>query len=258
MFDFQEWWCQIDWSATGSMLAGIGTCVAAGFAVFIAIKQNNLTREIAVKQNDLTKQIAEKQIKQTELAQKIALYDKRYEIYLLFTQYLSYGGMLAHTIKDLDTKNNLMLIESIYYTNSSDRELLTNKLANLAGNIKDPQKVAMKWMQEAAGLHSAIADEYIKDSNDFNKIYKNLENLDYEFSEKQIQKAKMSEFCFPEEISKYVIQYISLLFSWTAYEKKCLDAASITECYKKICEAKIVNKMKVFLKISYDEVSMEN
>ena len=247
MNTFQEWWYQIDWSATGSMLAGIGTCVAAGFAILIAKKQN-----------DLTKQISEKQIRQTELDQKIALYDKRYVIYSLFTQYLSYGGMLAHTEKDLDTKKNLMFIESIYYTNTSDREFLTNKLANLAGNIKGPQKTAMKWIQEAAGLHSSIADEYIKDSNDFNKIYKKLENLDYEFSEKQIQKAKMSEFCFPKEISELVIQYISLLFSWSAYEKKCLDIVSIKECYRKICEEKIVCKMKTFLTISYDEVTMGN
>lgn len=244
---FQEWWYQIDWSATGSMLAGIGTLIAAGFAFFIAMKQN-----------ELTKQIAEKQIKQTELAQKISLYDKRYEVYTLFSQYLLYAGMLSHIIKDLDVKNNLMFIESIYFTNTADRELLTNKLANLAGNIKAPQNAAMMWMQETVGLHSSVADEYLKDSNDLNKIYKKLVNLDYEFSEKQIQKAKMSEFCFPKEISKLVIQYISLLFSWSAYEKKCLDIDSIKECYKKICEEKIVSKMKVFLTISYDEINMEN
>lgn len=247
MIVFQEWWSQIDWSATGSMLAGIGTCVAAVFAILIAMKQNKLTKEIS-----------EKQIKQTELDQKIALYDKRYEIYSLFKQYLFYGGILAHIKKDLDTKNNLLLIESIYYTNTADRELLTNKLANLTGNMDNPQKATMKWIQEAAGLHSSVTDEYTKNSNDSNIIYKKLVNLDYEFSEKQIQKAKMSEFCFPNEISKYIIQYISLLFSWNAYEKKCLDIESITKCYNKICEEKIVSKMKEFLKLSYDEVSMEN
>lgn len=247
MIVFQEWWSQIDWSATGSMLAGIGTCVAAVFAILIAMKQNKLTKEIS-----------EKQIKQTELDQKIALYDKRYEIYSLFKQYLLYGGILAHTIKDLDTKNNLMFIESIYYTNTADRELLMNKLANLSGNINNPKNATMKWIQEAAGLHSSVADKYIKDTNDLNITYKKLVNLDYEFSEKQIQKAKMSEFCFPNEISKYVIQYISLLFSWNAYEEKCLDIDSITKCYKKICEEKIVSKMKVFLKLSYDEISIKN
>lgn len=238
-----NWWSQIDWSATGSMICGIGTCVA----IFFAYK-------IAKKQNELTKQIAEKELKQTELNQKIALYDKRYEIYSLFTQYLFYGKSLSITIKELDDKTNLQILESIYFTNSADRELLTNKLSHIVLQWDSPEKAAYNWMAEQLGIKNSLSKNKEMDSNDVQRLYNKLRNLDYEFSDQQIRKAKMSEFCYPEDISKYVIRYISLLFSWNAYEKKKLDTQAIKECYNEITQNNIISKMKELLKISSDEI----
>lgn len=244
MLKLLEWFNQIDWSATGSMIGGIGTCIAIGFAVWIAHKQNVLS-----------KAIAEKQIKQTELDQKIALYDKRYEVYSLFNQYLFFGKMLSITIKDIDNETNSKIIEQIYYTNTADRELLTNKLTDLIKTVNNPNEAALNWMRNNLGISSNNSKQVERNPMDIQRTYNKLKNLDYEFSERQIQKAKMSEFCFPKEISKYVIEYISLLFNWSAYEKRQLDIKALLNCYNKITEEKIISKMKEYLTLSYEKIS---
>lgn len=104
MLKIIEWYYQIDWSATGSMIGGIGTCIAIGFAVWIAHKQNQLS-----------KTIAEKQIKQTELDQKIALYDKRYEVFQLFNKYFYIGNIFYNQKKELTSQMNKMIVEQIYF-----------------------------------------------------------------------------------------------------------------------------------------------
>lgn len=240
----QEVYSQIDWSATGSMLAGIGTCIAAVFAILIAHKQNKLTQ-----------QIAEKQLKQSELELKIALYDKRYEIYTNFSQYLSYAGLAKRMQKTLTPELNLMFIESIYSRNDENREVLSKKIGSLAKELSDQNKPAMLWMKKNAGLDMPTVQDYEQKAEEMKIIYKERENIDYEFSEQQIRKAKMSKFCYPEEISNYVIKYFSLLFSFDAYKNKKLDYDSLVKCYEEICKNKIIQKMEVLLKLSYDDVS---
>ena len=140
-----DWWSQRDWSATGSMLGGIGTCIAAIFACIIAKRQN-----------DLTKQISEKQFEQTKLDQKIALYDKRYEVYELFSKYIYIGNIFLHKRKDIPDEINKMIVEQIYFSNEEDRENLTNEFVNLAKILNDPQKQVVVQMTEIQGPYSKL------------------------------------------------------------------------------------------------------
>ena len=257
MIVFLDWWNQIDWSATGSMLSGIGTCIAAGLALFIAIKQGKLTKDIAYKQNELTKQIADKQIKQTELDQKIALYDKRYEIFQLFSQYIYVGNILSERKKELTPQMDATFIEQIYYDNKADRKSITEKLTELSKTVDDPQLQALVEMQKMTGIYSIKIENYNKSRIQLDKLYNQLRNLDYNFAEQQIRKIKMAEFCFPENIAKPIVTYISLIFSNEAYEKKKFDNDKIIKVFTEIKENKIFDKMKNLLKLSYDDVSRQ-
>ncbi len=249
MFDFQEWWYQIDWAATGSMLAGIGTCIAAGFAVFIAIKQNNLTKEIAMKQNELTVQIADKQLKQTELELKIALYDKRYTCYQLLSKYLYIGSIFKHQLKEIPNEIQKQIIETAYYKNEVDRESVAKELQSLHSYLANSQNSAIAWMQSATGLNSSIAENYERNKTRIMEVDRKLVNIDYEYSEKQIAIIRTAKFCFPMKISEPIIKYISLIFSWDAYEKKCLNRDEILKQYNEICEKKIVSQMESLMKL---------
>lgn len=125
-----DFYSQIDWSATGSMLGGIGTCIAAIFAILIAHRQNKVTQ-----------QIAEKQLKQSEHELKIALYDKRYEIYTNFSQYLYYAGLAKRMQKEPSVEQNLLFIESIYSKNDEDRIILTKKIGSLVKELNDSNEL---------------------------------------------------------------------------------------------------------------------
>lgn len=79
-------------------------------------------------------------------------------------------------------------------------------------------------------------------------------NLDYEYSERQIDIIKTAKFCFPDEIANPTIKYISLIFSWDAYEKKCLNEKEIIVAYDDICSKKIIASMENLLTLSYEEL----
>ena len=238
-----DWCSQRDWSATGSMLGGIGTCVAVFFAW-----------RIAKRQNELTKQISEKQFEQTKLGQKIALYDKRYEVYELFSKYIYIGNIFLNKRKDIPDEINKMIVEQIYFSNEEDREYLTNEFVNLAKILNDPQKQAVVQMTEIQGTYSKIVSEYNKSKSKIEHIHKKIENMDYTFAENQIAKIRMSEFCYPKEIAQLVIKYISLVFSQEAYQKHKLNEKEILSVFTEIQEKSIVSKMKSLLTLSYEEV----
>lgn len=249
-----DWWSQIDWSATGSMIGAIGTCIAAGIAVKIAIKQNEITKQIADEQNRIEKEIAEKQLKQAELEIKISLYEKRYICFQLLQKYLYIGGILKHKQKKIPPEIQQQIIESVYYTNEADRESLTNEIRSLYGYLSDSQNTAMAWMKEAAGVSSSIATEYEENKKKIAIVDKKLLNLDFEYSERQINTIKTARFCFPNEIAEPIIKYISLIFSWDAYEKKCLNEEAIINSYEDICSKMIIPKIEDLLKLSYNEL----
>ena len=246
MLPLFEWYYQIDWSATGSMIGGIGTCIAIGFACWIAHKQN-----------EITKQIAEKQIQQTELDQKISLYDKRYEVYQLFSNYIYIGNIFINQKKPLTPELNKMIVEQIYYNNEIDRETITKKIVNLEKTVNDPNKQVVANISKMIGMTSIIADEYNNKKSDFDETYKKLLNIDYTFAENQIRKIKMAEFCYPENISKPIIQYISLIFSPEAYEKHELNRDKILKIFKEIKKNKIYEEMKSLLKLSYEDIKTQ-
>lgn len=167
---------------------GIGTCIAAVFAVLIAYRQNKLTQ-----------QIAEKQLKQSELELKIALYDKRHEIYTNFSQYLYYAGFTKRMQKEPSAEQNLLFIESIYSKNDETRRILTKKISSLAKDLKDSNKSAMHWMKKTAGLNTKEAQEYEQKTEEMKIIFNELENIDYEFSEQQIKKLKCRNFAIQKK-----------------------------------------------------------
>src|SRR5574344_1342199 len=74
----------IDWNATGAMISAFAACMTTIMAIVIAYFQDKIT-----------KQIAEKEFEQTIRQQKIALYDKRYEIYRCFIKYYSYNTLIS-------------------------------------------------------------------------------------------------------------------------------------------------------------------
>lgn len=242
-----DWWSQIDWSATGSMISAIGTCVAAFFAYLIAKRQNKLTG-----------QIADKQFKQAELGQKIALYDKRYEVYSLFSKYIYIGNIFIHQKKELTPELNKMLLEQVYFDNESDREALTNKFVNLGKIVTDPQKQALAQMLLFQGTYSKNTAEYNKSKIEIGEIHKKIENMDYTFAEKQILKIRMAEFCYPIEIAIPIIKYISLIFSPEAYQKHELNRDKILSVFNEIKEKCITSKMKDLLKLSYENIDVSN
>lgn len=223
-----EWWSNIDWAATGSMISGLGACGAIVFAIFIAHKQNELTR-----------QIAEKQLKQADFELKMALYDKRYICYQLITKYLYIGGLYKHQLKEFSQEIQRQLIESVYYNNEVDREVLVKKLQSTTVNF----------------FKLTINDQCEKDKEKNAEVARKLLNIDYEYSEKQKSIIRTAKFCFPIEIADPINEYISLIFSWDAYEQKCLNQDKILKLYEYICTNKIVPQMEALLKISYEEMS---
>lgn len=254
MENIAVWGSQIDWSATGSMLGAIGTCIAAVIALWIAIKQNKITKQIADEQNRIEKEIAEKQLRQAELDQKIALYDKRFECYLLFNKFLYIGSWFSKLQKPLTEDLERQFINQIYYGNDSERDALAKQVGNIAKDLLSPTTSAIAQIQNFAGLKTPIGDKYIADEKLLEQMHLRLKNLDFDYAESQISKIKMSEFCFPTEISEIMIQYISLIFSYDAYENKKLDNDKIIEVYKEICNKQIVPRIKSYLNLASDEV----
>lgn len=243
LYSLNEWYSQIDWSATGSMLGAIGTCVAAFFAIVIAKRQN-----------DLTKKIADKQFEQAKLEMKITLYEKRFVCYQLLKKYLYIGNIFKHKQKEIPADIQQQIIESVYYSNEADRESLANEIRSLYGYLSDSQNSAMAWMKQAAGVDSKISRDYEKNKKRIAETNRKLLNLDYEYSERQISIIKTAKFCFPYEIANPAIKYISLVFSWDAYEKKCLNEKEIIVAYDDICSKKIIASMENLLTLSYEEL----
>lgn len=132
LYSLNEWYSQINWSATGSMLGAIGTCIAAFFAIVIAKRQN-----------DLTKKIADKQFEQAKLEMKITLYEKRFVCYQLLKKYLYIGNIFKHKQKEIPADIQQQIIESVYYSNEADRESLANEIRSLYGYLSDSQNSAM-------------------------------------------------------------------------------------------------------------------
>lgn len=243
LFSLNEWYSQIDWSATGSMLGAIGTCTAAFFAIVIAKRQN-----------DLTKKIADKQFEQAKLEMKITLYEKRFVCYQLLKKYLYIGNIFKHKQKEIPSDIQQQIIESVYYSNEADRESLANEIRSLYGYLSDSQNFAKAWMKQASGVDLKNSRDYEKNKKRITEVDRKLLNLDYEYSERQIGIIKTAKFCFPDEIANPTIKYISLIFNWDAYEKKCLNEKEIIVAYDGICSKKIIASMENLLTLSYEEL----
>lgn len=81
--------------------ATVTSIIISAIAVFVAVR---IPKQIAVQQNQMTKQIADDQ-------NRIALFEKRYKLYILIQNYLT----CASHIKDITDINDIILYFSIYF-----------------------------------------------------------------------------------------------------------------------------------------------
>ncbi|UTC66771.1 MULTISPECIES: hypothetical protein [unclassified Treponema] len=203
---------EIDWAATGSMIGAIGTMV--------------LTAYIAYKQYKLEK-------RQTDKEYKIILFEKRYEIYYLFSKY--YG--LTEKVLIFHEKNS----DVDFY--SQLRYFILNEPLNIQNKILD------------------INDININELSRNIKINQRKNALNMEFFERNKYKLDMAEFCFDEDISEIIKEFSLLLFEDIQEKSKGDIEYYIEHKYKhkmkkivkRIKDLDIINKMKSYLNLNISD-----
>lgn len=203
---------EIDWAATGSMIGAIGTMV--------------LTAYIAYKQYKLEK-------RQTDKEYKIILFEKRYEIYYLFSKYygLTEKALIFHEKNsDVDFYSQL-------------RYFILNEPLNIQNKILD------------------INDIKVNELSRNIKINQRKNALNMEFFERNKYKLDMAEFCFDEDISEIIKEFSLLLFEDIQEKSKGDIEYYIEHKYKHkmkkivkhIKDLDIINKMKSYLNLNISD-----
>lgn len=199
---------KIDWSATGSMIGGIGTWAACIAAAIVAII------------------VARKQSRQTELQIKIALYDKRYDIYQIFRNLYAIGGIYFVVPCDNDDKIVSYILEIVR-----------------ADYIYNNENYGKKHIQKLAG---------ISDSSNDSEIYRNAYKISV------IKLIESTKFCFEKTFNaKNIEKYTRELFAMSeSMNQGCNDEAVIhykeaQTLWQTITEDKMKEKMENQLHLSY-------
>lgn len=229
----------IDWSATGSMLSAIGTLITCFFAIIIAFRQNKLT-----------KQIASKKLKQTEQELRIALYDKRYEIYIVFSYYMELGPLL--TDEQISSPFDGSSIPKIC--------ILPNSIINRIDNTsrqKDLFQIRELEIEKKKLLQSKnSSNQLIEIQNRIKEIERRIYFEDLSLCSKAIQTIELAKFCFNEKIAEVMIDYVKHILSFES-------SKNIDRCYKSLIDnvlpfyekaKKIEQEVENELKLAYDKL----
>jgi hypothetical protein len=204
-----------------------------------------ITWVINKKQIKLQEDISYKEFKAKDLELKISLFNKRHNVYVCFLKYFE-------PFKDFPNTSDIIKTP----IGNIPRDEMLSKL--ILGNTKTTR------LNEQEILKLNMQLNNINDQNEIKKIKEQIvairnqnffENLDFLKEEEII--IGLSEFCYPKEINEPIINYVKYLHKYiipSTPDDKKKNFSNAIFYYKKINEDKILDKMKILLKLAYDDI----
>lgn len=233
----------IDWAATGSMLGGIGSIVSVLLLVFVHFFH--------------TEKLRKSEESNVEKERRINLFNKRYEVYDLFSRFYRTCKEFLEKIKIARGKEEFELSEE------DIRDFLKETICSDSSNLEGiyARKVYLNYFKK-------------NDSKDFDKekqkeLFDKFVLVDEKFMKDSLTKMKMAKFVFSEPVSSIVEEFAEILLDKYSYkesgsedyEKADYENHNLTrvfmnklgEVMKKIENQQIVEKMGNEINIQFNE-----